>query len=233
MSKRVMIYISISLVFGIVSFIATNNFIVTIIVMLISLLYFLIIANPLIKKSSILIYRYHECYRFINSFLISLNVKGSLSYAFDNVKPSMTEEYLSIIDGIKEMNDNEKLDYLSRYFTFHVYSLFLNIVSLWEEQGGDILSLSSYLINEARNVEEYLINVQRISRTKIIEFSSLWMFALLILIILRFALSQFFAYITNLVYYPIAIGLFFAFILFSIHILITKSFSYQIKGWQE
>ena len=167
MNKRSILYLLISLIFGVSCFVATSNFIVSGIVLVLSILYFLILAEPRIKKANESLTRFHECYRFINAYIISINVKGSLSFAFESVKPAMSDSYLSLMDGINDLNDNEKLTYLSKYFPFHVYSLFLNVIQLWQEQGGDILSLSSYLIDETRNVEEYLVNSERIAKRKI------------------------------------------------------------------
>lgn len=233
MSKRIVLYLIICLLFGVVCFISTNNIIVSGIVVGVSALYFIIFAERKISKSLDNVECFHECYRFINSFLISINVKGSLPFAFETVKPAMSDKYLSIIDGISEMNENEKLEYLSKYYHFHIYSLFLNVINLWQEQGGDILQLSSYLIEEARNVEEYVVNAQRISKRKLFEFSTLWLFSLAILVILRYALTQFFPFLSKQLYYPICIGIFFLFILFSTHVIISRAFSYEIKGWSE
>ena len=92
------------------------------------------------------------------------------------------------------MGETEKLTYLHKYFAFDLYRIFLDIVTLWSEQGGDILTMSQHLINQVR-LKSNLIHCQNVQRSKTIEFTVLWTIALSIMASLRFALSQFYAQI--------------------------------------
>ena len=79
MNKRFIFYLLITVVFASVSYVSTENIIVTSIVGGITILYFLLLAEPKIKKALYMNEKYHQCYQFINSFIISINVRKFFS----------------------------------------------------------------------------------------------------------------------------------------------------------
>ena len=131
------------------------------------------------------------------------------------------------------MSDDEKLKYLSTYFSFYVYQLFLQIVELWEENGGDIIRMSKYLISEVRSNEEYITKTESMSNSKYVEIGILWGFCALIVVILRFSLKEFYDRIKVQILYIAAILGLFLFILFSIYLLIRKATDLKLKGYSE
>ena len=188
----VLVGIVVSFVLSGVNFIATQNIFSTLFIFLISLVFFVLIVKKQMAKNQLKIHRYHQCYQFINTFIVSLNIKGSMSAAIESSYEVSDETTKEVLDSIKEMNEEEKIGYLCKYFKFDLYRLFVDIVSLWNEEGGDILKMSQYLVNQARLKEQYLITCETIHRQKTIEFVTLWSISLAILAILRFTLSQFF-----------------------------------------
>ena len=216
-----------------ICFIATQNIISTALIFVAFLLFFIFVARRQIDKTQQKIHRYHECFQFINTYIISLNVKGSLSSAMQSayeVSDSGTKE---IIDSIKELTEEEKLTYLNKYFKFDLYRLFVDTVFLWNEQGGDILKMSRYLVEQVRLKEEYLITCQTISKTKTTEFVVLWAIALAVLAALRFALSQFFSYISKTIFYQVAVVVTLLFVLFSIYLLLMRINKLSLEGWKD
>ena len=131
----VLVGIIVSMVFAGITFIATQNIFSSIGILFIFLAFFVLIARRLINNSQQKIHRYHECYQFINSFIISLNVKGSLSSAMESAYNTSYGGTKEIIDSIKELSEEEKLSYLIKYFKFDLYRLFTDTVFLWNEQG--------------------------------------------------------------------------------------------------
>ena len=229
----VLVGIIVSCVFAGVTFIASQNIVSTLFIFLFTNAFFVLIVRRQMNKSQQKIHRYHECFQFINSFVISLNIKGSLSSAFQSGYETSDESTKEIIDSIKELNDDEKLSYLTKHFKFDLYRLFVDTVNLWNEQGGDILKMSQYLINQARLKEEYLITCESIHKQKTVEFVVLWSIALAILAALRFALSQFFNRITNLLFYQIAVVAIILFAILSIYILVMRVNKLELEGWKE
>ena len=223
----------VSIVLTGVNFIASQNIFTTLFIFLISNAFFVLIVRRQMHKNQLKTHRYHQCFQFINAFIISLSVKGSLNAAFESGYETGDESTKEIIDSIKELNEEEKLSYLVKFFKFDIYRLFVDTVKLWNEQGGDILKMSDYLINQARLKEQYLLNCETIHRQKTIEFIILWSISLLILGILRFALSQFFYKISGSMFYQISVSVIVLFTLFSIYILVTRVSHYELEGWKD
>ena len=215
------------------TFLASENIIIALVVLLLTNVFFIFVIKRQIDKAHLKIHRYHQCFQFVNSFVISLNIKGSLSAAMQSGYDTSDEATKEIIDSIKEMSEEEKIAYLSKYFKFDIYHLFADTVLLWNEEGGDILKMSRYLINQARLKEEYLLSCESIHKTKTIEFVVLWSIALSILAVLRFALSQFFSYILHTVIYQVAIVIIMLFTLASIYILTMRITNLELEGWKD
>ena len=216
-----------------VCFIASQNVFSTIIIFALSIVFFVLIAKRQIDKSQQKIHRYHQCFQFINSYLISLNVKGSLSSAMESSYETADEGTKEIIDSIKELSEQEKISYLSKYFKFDLYHLFVDMVSLWNEQGGDILAMSRHLVEQVRLKEEYLLTCESLNKSKTVEFVVLWAIALVILAALRFALSQFFDRISKTIVYQVAVIVVILFALLSIYILILRITNVNLEGWKD
>ena len=233
MSSLIIIFIFISILFGGTVFIVTTNLYFALGVLILSLIYFFLLAFPKIKKSLIKTSRFHECYNFINTFIISLSIKKSIKSAYDDTLITMSKDFQKIDEELIDLNYDEKLNYLSTIYPFHIYSLFLNIISLWSEEGGDIIKMSTELINETRNVEDYLLACERMSKRKYIEFSVLWIITIAIMIFLKFALKDFYTQLQSQIFFPISISAVFIFILISIHILLNVTTSIELKGWTE
>ena len=229
----VLVGIFVSFVFAGITFIASQNIISSISIFILFTLFFILIARRQINKSQLKIRRYHQCFQFINTFVVSLNVKGSLSAAIQSAYDIADESTKEIIDSIKELSEEEKITYLIKYFKFDIYRLFVDTISLWNEQGGDIIKMSRYLVEQARLKEEYLLSCQRLNKSKTIEFTVLWIISLVILAALRFALSQFFNRIAQTIFYQVAIVVIILFALFSIYLLINRITNLTLEGWND
>ena len=229
----IIVGIIVSLVFAGITFIATQNVLSSFLILMTTLMFFVLIARRLINKNQLKIHRYHQCFQFINTFIISLNVKGSLSSAIQSAYDVSESGTREIIDSIKELNEEEKITYLIKYFKFDLYRLFVDMVSLWNEQGGDIIKMSRHLVEQVRLKEEYLLNCERLNKSKSVEFVVLWSIALAIMAALRFALSQFFQRISETVFYQIAVVVIALFALVSIYILLTRVTNLNLEEWKD
>lgn len=231
--NSVVIGVIVSLAFAGLTFIASENIFSSLTIMLVTIVFFVFIARRLINKYQEKTHRYHQCYHFINNYLISLSIKSSMSAALESSYNTADKTTKEIIDSIKELDEEEKISYLTKYFKFDLYRLFLDTVSLWKEQGGDILNISQYLMNKVRLKEEYVLTCESIHRSKVIEFVVLWSIALAILASLRFALSQFYSYIVKTIFYQVAIVTLFLFVLLSIYVLLKRITAISLEGWKD
>ena len=229
----ILVGIIVSFVLTGISFVATQNILLAVSVFLITNVFFVLVVYRKMKKNQLRTHRYHQCFHFINSFIISLNVKGSLSAAIQSGYETTDDDTKALIDSIKELNEEEKISYLSKHFKFDLYRLFVDTINLWNEEGGDILKMSQYLINQVRLKEQYLITCETIHRQKAIEFVVLWTISLTILAALRFALSQFFERIRQTIFYQVAVGVIIMFVLASIYILVMRVSKLDLEGWKD
>ena len=219
----------IGLLLTFVCYFATSNLFVGIGVLVACVLfYFLLIYKKLLnhKTNS---QKIHECYLFINNFLITLSIKGSLNPAFEATRTSISDEFSEFVSGIEEMNPQEKLQYLSKYFPFHIYQIFVDIITLWQDEGGDILEMSSHITNEMREIKEYVTYCQSVGRRKALEIGTLWLFSLAIVIVLRVSLTDFYG---GLLKQPLFIGAICGLallVLFSVFILVHRITYLEIR----
>lgn len=233
MDKKLIIFGGISLLVGAVTYLALDNYIYALIVFTFYIVVSIFLFNPVLKKYDKIVLKYHECYHFVNNFAISLSIKKSIKGALESTVNSMPQSFVDIYEGLDNMTDHEKINYLSTYFTFHVYRLFIQIVNLWEEEGGDILKMSKYLISEVRHNEEYISKADTLSKKKYTEIGVLWIFCLAIVVILRFALKDFYQMIKGQYIFIGAMLVLDVFILFSIYLLIQKGTKLDIRGYND
>ena len=233
MKNEIVIEIVVSLLLGILGYVASGNIIVGVLSTTLPLAYFFIIANKMLKRYSTKISRYHECYHFINSFIVSLSIKKVTLGAYESAIANMREDFLNEFDNMSSLSQKEKLEHLSKYFRFHDYYLFVDLVNLYEEQGGNILEMSHHLINNTRQTEEYIAACSSIHNKTLTQFGILWLLTLGIMAFLRFALSTFFVMMAKQIFYPIGIGMIILFCLVSIHIALTRLTKVEIRGWND
>jgi hypothetical protein len=233
MSSFLLISVVISVVIGVITFLASNNYIIAIIALVIYLLYFLIFARKIFNKYQTKIVRFYECYHFINTFIVSLSIKSSLSSAYETAILTIDKEHVKELETIDSFEINDWLNHLNKYFKFHIFSLFIDLININEEQGGNILEQSKYLLEELRLNEEYISEGTLISKRKMTEFAILWVLTYVIMVFMRFALSSFFQNISKQLFFIIGILLIDVFCLLSIHFAIIKYTSLKIKGWDD
>lgn len=230
MNSKLFIFVLISLVVGVVTYIALENIFVAIGVFAIYITSTILVAAPRLNKYELVKNKYHECYHFINNFIIALSIKKSISGALETAVGSMNSEFVDMSNGLENMSENDKLNYLSSYFEFYDYSLFLQIIFIWQEEGGDIIAMSKYLISNIRHNEEYLTKSESISKRKYVEIGILWTISLSIVVVLRFALNDFYDKVKGQILYIASISIIMAFALFTIILLVSKGTALKLKG---
>ena len=229
MKKVDLIFIVLSLVVSLTSYLATNIIYIPSGIFIVYLLYYFFLIRKRIKNYLAKVEVTHACYHFINSFIITLSVKESLEEAYTNglrlAPKSLTEETVEI----ENMTIIERIKFLRSYFNLGVFKMFINIIELHQEQGGSILTLSDSLIRECTRVEKTLSESTSIGNRHLVEFLVLWLLSFFILIFLRFALAQFYTQmIRSTLIIGLIIGFYFIFLV-SIHLFLLKFTSISIK----
>ena len=91
--------------------------------------------------------------------------------------------------------------------------------------------MSSLIIEQSRNIEEFLTSSSKIGTRKIVEFAVLWIFSIAILLALRMVLSDYYILISSKLFYQISLMVLLLFIAFSIHLLIIRFTNIKIRGY--
>ncbi len=218
-----------SLLMGGSAYFASNNYFIAIGVTLLFLLYYFIFAHRRLSKYSKKVYRIHHCYKFINSFLITMSVRNSLEESYRSGVQGCRGELKHIVAEIENMDNEERLNYLRTYFNLSIYKMFLNVVNIYLDQGGNILDMADTLIQESTRIEDSLNKTIKSVRQNILEFIILWGLSIGILIFMRFGISSFYLQMLHSMVFLILLGVYYLIILISIHMLVVRSTELFIK----
>lgn len=222
-------FILLSLVAGIICYLTTNNIIFGVVIFAIYVLFYLLFCHKKIKKYNDLIRRVHSCYFFINSFIISLSVKESIAEGYESgirIQDKKLHLYTNELNGL---NDIEKVTYLKNYFNLAIYKMFLNILEVYQDQGGNILAMSDNLIRETTRVEKTLNESNQIGFKHLVEFILLWLLSFVILLFMKFGIQEFYnRMLENPIFGPLIL-VFFIICLASIYLFIISFTNLSIK----
>src|SRR5574344_803682 len=131
-----------SLLYGLLGYWVSTSLYIGLGIGVIFALVLFIIAIPVNLRHDDKERKRHECYRFINTFIISLSVTQSGERSLQAVSLDMKGEEKSINDAIETLSLDERIGYFANYFSSPSYAMFLSIYRLFESQGGEVLSLA-------------------------------------------------------------------------------------------
>lgn len=228
-----LVAVMVSGLFYIVTFLATNDLMLGAFPAGLALIYFAFVASPQLNLYKKKMQYFKLTNQFVNNFIISLSIQPVIDSAYKNALTSLNFDFKDKLEGTEELSSLEKLQYLGNYFSFHAYQAFVQVVDLWQEQGGDILKMSNFVTNQFREIEEYILACKQIGERKIVEFTVLWFFALSILVVIRFALAQFYVQIIQNKLYLVGVLAIFIFVIISCQVLISKVCYLDLKGWKK
>lgn len=229
MKKVTFVWVIISLFVGVVCYLTSLNLILAILTFGIYLFYYFLFARKRFKKYYTQIDRIHGCYHFINSFLVTLSIKESYDEAYESAMRIESKNLKEEDAQISKLNAIEKVNYLRNYFNLAIYRMFLNVLDLYQDQGGNILNMSDNLIRECTRTEKTLNETLTIGRKHIVEFGLLWIMSFGIVLFMRFGVSEFYLLMVKEVLFVIMLFVFFMICLVSIHLFLNKYTDLTIK----
>jgi hypothetical protein len=224
MKKIDILMIFIGLFLGFLCYFTTNNYLFSGAVLLIFLVDYFGLMRKKFKNYQSLIERVHTSYHFINSFIVTLSVKSSLNDAYEN---AIRINNAKLNDQTKELEDMTIIDrvkYLKDYFNLSIYRMFLNVIDLYQDQGGNILSIADNLMRECTRTQKTLSDTLAIGNKHLVNFIILWLMAHSILIFMRFSIRDFYQTMLFNPIIPPLIFIYFLVCIISIN-LFTNSFT--------
>ena len=225
-SNNLLIYLLLGIVFLLVvlaSYLVTNNFIVPVVVFVLSVSYTIIYARKKIVKHNEKLRHIEECYNFSYNFTIAINVKNSVDAAYESISESLSpsiKEYLSTLEHEDRLT---AIGHLRNYFKISAFDVYYRILLLYFEQGGNIVQMSSLILEEMENLNARAIMMKLKIRRSLLNFSLLWFLALAILLMTRFLIPSFYLEMLKNPIFPYLVLIFFIFMLISAHIFIVRA----------
>ena len=193
MKWRLILSLCFGIVFGATAFFALDHWLLGLGVGGVAMVTAFFYIIPIAEDFSAECRMKHECYLFIHSYLVSMSVSLSMDKSFSSASSQMGKEFHALDETLASMDAKEKVDYLCRYFVTPIYAMFLSVLELYCERGGDILRLSSELTAEASREERERMSYGKMATRKAFTFGFLWLAATGIMVFLRFGLSSFFS----------------------------------------
>lgn len=216
------IYILMVLVIAAVSYITSLNIYIPIVVLVTYLFYYFLFGRKILQKRNQLLRRVHACYHFINAFIISMSVKESLEDAYQSGIRFEDKELNEITNELENMKVSDRILYLREFFNLAVFKMFINVLNLYQDQGGNILNMSDELISESTRIEKSVSESISTSNHYLGQFILLWVMSIGILIFIRFSVDSFYQTMLKSSLFVGFLLVFFLVILFSIHLFITR-----------
>lgn len=153
---------------------------------------------------------------FIDQFIISLSIHKTLLATMQSVEELCDELVKKELASFTQGEALEKIEFLSHFFKHTIYEAFLDIVKTYFEQGGEILQASTALLKEVAETRTKALSIKQLNQQKLAELISGWIFVFLIIIMLRFVVSD--------IYQQLLLNLSFVYGLQAFIILIIFSF---------
>lgn len=229
MKKYDLIFIFLGVLLGILCYISTKNLIFSIVILVVFVVdYFIFMRKKFIHYFG-LIERVHTSYHFINSFIISLSVKDSFEEAYQS---GIRINNARLNAETKELNEMVALDrvrYLYGYFNLSIYKVFLNVLDLYQDQGGNILNMADNLLRECTRTEKTLSDTLSIGYKHLTEFIILWLMSFAILLFMRFSIAEFYMMMLKSPFVAPMIFMFFIICIVSINLFVNSFTNLTVK----
>ncbi|MCX5775675.1 MAG: hypothetical protein NTV44_04880 [Firmicutes bacterium] len=219
---KTLLYSIIAVMIGAIAWAGTDSWFISGIISAIIFAYLFFYVDKILSSHRIHIKKRHECYQFINSFIIAISVKKTVGAALETITDQFGGALKEELQSVEHLDSLDTLTYLNKYFSLPLYDLFLKIINLYLEQGRDILLMSELLIYEARRMEENINVLDVMGKRKALNFSILWIMTAIIILFCRFGIRAFYLQMLNSpLFLSILVG-FFLFALLSFHLMLRQ-----------
>lgn len=223
------LFVLLTLVLAIVAYLTSFDIYIPIFVVASYLLYYFVLGRRYLIKKDRLTRRIHACYHFINAFIISMSVKESVEEAYQSGIRYEDKELNEITENLENLKVSDRITYLREFFNLAVFKMFINVLSLYQDQGGNILNMSDELISESTRIEKSLSESLIESNRYLGQFLLLWIMSVSVLLFIRFSISSFYVSMSKSSIFVGFLLVFFILILFSIHLFIVRFSSIVVK----
>lgn len=223
------LFVLLTLMLAIVAYLTSFDIYIPIFLVASYLLYYFVLGRRYLIKKDRLTRRIHACYHFINAFIISMSVKESVEDAYQSGIRYEDKELNEMTENLENLKVSDRITYLREFFNLAVFKMFINVLSLYQDQGGNILNMSDELISESTRIEKSLSESLIESNRYLGQFLLLWIMSVSVLLFIRFSISSFYVSMSKSSIFVGFLLVFFILILFSIHLFIVRFSSIVVK----
>jgi len=222
--KRLTGFAVVSAFYAAIAYLVTDSWLYGLVALFVSAVLFAALEFLVLKGATERIRKKKEATFFTRSFILSLLATGSLNEAYKSALGDAPKGLLKIVSEVEKRSDPSlALSSLKDYFQEDFYLLFLSVVRMAVEEGGDLTLLCESFLAEADERERDEIRRDGAKKKALGEFISLSFLGSLILAFLRFSLSGFYKTVSgNSLYTGIAL----LYVLFAIGTVIWFALTY-------
>ena len=158
-----------------------------------------------------------------------MSVKESFEDGYFSGLRVKNPELIMFTNELNELAYSERVIYLKNYFKLAIYKMFLNVLDIYQDQGGNILTMSDNLIRECSRTEKTLNDSSSLGIKHLVEFIVLWALSFAILLFMKFSLKDFYGKMLANPIFPPLIFCYFLICLLSLHFFLNSFANLSIK----
>lgn len=190
MLKRILVSLVSAIVVGVLAYLLLMEMVIAVALMAVTFLATFFLIYPPFKEWLFLTRRRAECYRFVNSFIVSYAVSESPEGAFASAAMTLPEEGKVFFEELASKDVVSRLEEGESYFDAAYYRMFLSLFKIQVEEGGKFLDKAEPLLNEINQSYDDDQQKEKEKKRQVTQWASLWGLSALVLVFVRFALSN-------------------------------------------
>ena len=150
-----------------------------------------------------------ECFRFVNAFVVSYAVNDTIEASYASAAVGLSQEGKEAAEALASRSVYERLEGLAAYFETPFYRMFLSLLKVQQEEGGNFMDKAEPLLNEInQSYDDHLLKEKEKSK-QLGQWAALWIMSALVVLFVRIALNNNYASIAaSLPYIVIGVAYF-------------------------
>ncbi len=140
---------------------------------------------------------------FIEIVILNINVQKTIDGALNAVHNLLPEQLQKKIATFTTTDGTVVIFELAPYFAHQYYDVFIELLTTYEERGGDIIKMSEVLLHRIDGARGTMNALLQIDTRYIVKFMSNWLFILTVSTVFRYSLSAIYAQVKENIYFII------------------------------
>lgn len=131
-----------------------------------------------------------ECFRFVNAFIVSYAVNDAVEASYVSAAVGLSQEGKEAAEALASRSVHERLEGLASYFETPFYRMFLSLLKVQQEEGGNFMDKAEPLLNEInQSYDDHLLKEKEKGK-QLGQWVALWIMSALVVLFVRIALNN-------------------------------------------